>query len=114
MANNIAFQPMGKTYTANVTTSSQEIAVNADSPCNQLRIHNDGQLNSFIRFSSTSGNAAAVPTVGTPAYGFAMHPGTVEIFTVPQAFNASTSTLYVSVISSGTGNQVWITPGEGL
>jgi hypothetical protein len=114
MANNIPFQPMGKTYTANVTATSQEIAINADSPCNQLRIHNDGQLNSFIRFSSASGNAAGVPVVGTPAYGFAMHPGTVEIFTVPQAFNSNTSTLYVSVISSGTGNQVWITPGEGL
>ena len=114
MANNIRFQPMGKTYLANVTATSQEIAISADSPCNQIRVHNDGQLNTHLRFSATSGSAAAIPTVGTPAYGLAMHPGTIEIFTVPQAFNANTATLYVSVIASGTGNQVWITPGEGL
>jgi hypothetical protein len=113
MANNIPFQPMGKTYLANVSTSSVEVAINADSPCNQLRIHNDGQTNAHLRFSATSGNAAAVPAVGTPAYGMAMHPNTVEIFTVPQAFNNTTSTCYVSAISTGA-IQLWITPGEGL
>ena len=40
MANNIPFQPMGKTYRANLTTTTTEIAINADSPCNQVRIHN--------------------------------------------------------------------------
>jgi hypothetical protein len=113
MANNISFQAMGKTYLANVSTTSVEVAINADSPCNQLRIHNDGQTNAHIRFSATSGNAASIPAVGTPAYGMAMHPGTVEIFTVPQAFNNTTATCYVSAISTGA-IQLWMTPGEGL
>jgi phosphohistidine phosphatase SixA len=35
MANNIAFQPMGKTYKCNTTTTTQTITVSADSPVNQ-------------------------------------------------------------------------------
>jgi hypothetical protein len=40
MGNNIAFQAQGKTYKANVTTSSQVITVVADSPCNQICVAN--------------------------------------------------------------------------
>jgi len=112
MANNIRFQPMGKTYLANVSTSNVEVAINADSPCNQLRIHNDGQTNAHIRFSSTTGSAAAIATTSTPAYGVVVHPGTVEIFTTPQSANSSVASCYVSAISTGA-IQLWMTPGEG-
>ena len=38
MANNIAFQAMGKTYQASANTTSQRINILADTPCNQLLV----------------------------------------------------------------------------
>ena len=114
MANNIAFQPMGKTTRLNVTTTSAEVAVNADSPCNQVRIHNGTAGEVFVRFSPTTGSAAVIPVSGTPAYGIVLHNNQTQVFTVPQSFTSATNSLYVSAIAaSGTGI-VYITPGEGL
>ena len=114
MANNIPFQPMGKTYRANLTTTTTEIAVNADSPCNQVRVHNGTAGEIFVRFNATATNAAAVPVVGTPAYGMIMHNNATAIFTAPQAFSSGVSTLYVSgIVATGTG-VMYVTPGEGL
>jgi len=114
MANNIAFQPMGKTTRLNVTTTSAEVAVNADSPCNQVRIHNGTSGEVFVRFSPTTGSAAVIPLAGTPAYGIVLHNNQTQVFTVPQSFSSGTNTLYVSAIAaSGTGI-VYVTPGEGL
>lgn len=114
MANNIAFQPMGKTTRMNLTTASSEVAVNSDSPVNQVRVHNGTAGEVFLRFSPTTGAAAAIPIAGTPAYGIILHNNQTAIFTVPQSFTSSTNSLYVSgIVSSGVGI-VYITPGEGL
>jgi hypothetical protein len=116
MANNIPFQPMGKTYAIAANAANQTVSINADSPCNQLHVFNDGAaaISGFVRFSSANGNNAAVSVAGTPAYGFPVHGQQEKVFTVPQAYSAGNATLYVSVIlASGTGN-VYITPGEGL
>ena len=114
MANNIAFQPMGKTTRLNVTTTSAEVAVNADSPCNQVRIHNGTAGEMFLRFSPTTGSAAVIPASGTPAYGIVLHNNQTAVFTVPQSFTSATNSLYVSaIVATGTGI-LYITPGEGL
>jgi hypothetical protein len=114
MANNIAFQPMGKTTRLNVTTTSAEVAVNADSPCNQVRLHNGTASEVFVRFSSTTGSAAAVPVSGTPAYGIILHNNQTQFFTVPQSFSSGTNTLYVSAITATGTGILYVTPGEGL
>jgi len=114
VANNIAFQPMGKTYRLNLTTTSAQVAVNADSPCNQVRIHNGTAGEIFIRFSATTGQAAVIPVSGTPDYGIVVHNNATQVFSVPQAAISAQATLYVSgIVASGTGI-VYITPGEGL
>jgi hypothetical protein len=115
MANNIAFSPRGQTVLLTIGTTSAQVAVNADAPCNQVHVHNDSSQEVFLRFSSVTGQAAAVPVDGTPAYGMALHGQTTEVYTVPQASISAQATLYVSGIASGGSNHlVYITPGEGL
>jgi len=116
MANNIPFQPMGKTYAIAANAANQTVSINADSPCNQLHVFNDATaaIAGFVRFSSASGNNASVSAAGTPAYGFPVHGQQERIFTIPQTYSAGNATLYVSVIlAQGTGT-VYFTPGEGL
>ena len=105
---------MGKTYRLNLTTTSAQVAVNADSPCNQVRIHNGTAGEVFVRFSATTGQAAVIPVSGAPDYGIVLHNNSTQVFSVPQAAISAQSTLYVSgIVASGTGI-VYITPGEGL
>ena len=114
MANNIAFQPMGKTYRLNLTTSSAELAINAYTPCNQVRVHNGTAAEVAVRFSQTSGAAAVFPVSGTPSDSVVIHSNQTQVFTVPQASVTAQSTLYVSgIVGSGSG-YIYITPGEGL
>jgi hypothetical protein len=113
MANNIPFQPMGKTTRINVTTTANTVAILSDSPANQVRVHNGTAAEIFIRLGTSSTDDAVIPTAGTAAYGVLLHNNTTAIFTAPkQASN--TAVLYVSaIIASGTGT-VYVTPGEGL
>lgn len=114
MANNIKFQAMGQSVRLNaITASSTEVSVNALTPCNQIRVHN-GANQIAIRFSATTGQAAAFPTAGSPEYGIVMHQNATEIFTVPQSSISAQATLYVSAISAGGASTVYLTPGEGL
>lgn len=95
MANNIKFQAMGQSVRLNaITASSTEVSVNALTPCNQIRVHN-GANQIAIRFSATTGQAAAFPTAGSPEYGIVMHQNATEIFTVPQSSISAQATLYV-------------------
>lgn len=104
---------MGKTYRLNLGTTSAEVAVNAYTPCNQVRIHNGG-TEAAIRFSATTGAAAVFPVSGTPSDSIVLHTNQTQVFSVPQASIAAQSTLYVSgIVASGT-SLVYITPGEGL
>ncbi len=113
MANNIPFQPMGKSTRINVTTTANTVAVLSDSPANQVRIFNGAAANVFIRFGTASTDAVVIPIAGTPAYGFVLHNNQTSIFTVPTQAS-TTATLYVSaIVASGTAT-IYVTPGEGL
>jgi hypothetical protein len=115
MANNIPFQPMGKTTFINLPTinTANTVAINADSPCCQVRVHNGTANDVYLAFSQNS-TVAVVPVAGTPNYGTVLKGNTISIFTCPQvATGTTTPTLTLSAISSGVGN-VYVTPGEGF
>lgn len=113
MANNIAFQPMGKTTRINVTTTANTVAILSDSPSNQVRVHNGTAAEIFIRLGTASTDDAVIPTAGTPAYGVLLHNNQTVILTAPkQATN--TAVLYVSAIIATGSGIVYVTPGEGL
>jgi hypothetical protein len=115
MANNIAFQPMGKTYqvTANVTANT--VTVSADSPVNQYLVVSHEKTNGtgapvYVRISATSANAT-VPGANA-AYGIPIPPGHMFVFTGPQC-SANTSVYFSAISESGTP-EIYVTPGEGL
>ena len=117
MANNIAFQAMGKTYKANVTTSSQTITINADSPCNQICVANHQPTGAtgfpvYFVVSTVASVTAIVPTATTPAYALVSVPGSIKVFTVPQQVSPSTN-LYIAFIGEAA-SECYFTPGEGL
>jgi len=116
MGNSIAFQAMGKTYKANVTTSSQTITVTADSPVNQICVANHQPTGSggqpvYFQVSTASNVTVTLPAAGTPSYCLVSVPGTIKVYTVPQC--SPTQTLYVAFIGEGT-SECYFTPGEGL
>ena len=115
MANNIAFQPMGKTYqvTANVTANT--VTISADSPVNQYLVVSHEKTNGtgnpvYVRISATSANAA-VPGANA-AYGIPIPPGHMFVFSGPQC-SANTSVYFSAISETGTP-EIYITPGEGL
>ena len=116
MANNIAFQAMGKTYKANATTSSQRITITADSPCNQLLVSNHqptgatGQPVYFL-VSSNASITVSFPSNGSPEYCLVSPPGTIKTFTVPSQFGSAN--VYVAFIGEAA-SECYFTPGEGL
>jgi len=116
MANNIAFQAMGKTYKANVTTSSQTITITADSPCNQILVANHqptgatGQPTYFV-VSSNASVTCTLPANGSPQYALVSIPGTSRVYTVPQQI--SSGNMYIAFIGEAA-SEAYFTPGEGL
>ena len=116
MANNIAFQAMGKTYQANATTTSQRITITADSPCNQLLVssHESQAGGKAIYFvvSSNSSVTAVAPTAGNPQYSLVVSPGNQIVYTVPQQFGSNN--MYIAFITESTTGEAYFTPGEGL
>lgn len=116
MAANIPFQAQGKTYKANVTTSSQIISITADSPCNQLMVANHqptGATGQPAYFYVTSNSSATITLPGnaSPQYALVSVPGTVRIFTVPTQFGSNP--LYITFIGEAA-SECYFTPGEGL
>lgn len=118
MANNIAFQPMGKTYQIATTAANTvvQVAVTADSPSNQYLVVSHEKTNGtghpiYVRISSSSTDNAALPT-NTGAYSIAIPPGQMRVFTGPQCSN--TKTVYVTAIAETDSPEVYVTPGEGL
>lgn len=115
MANNIAFQPMGKTYkiTAN-NAGPQIIQFGADYPVNQyLLVSHEAAAGqpSYVRLSATSANATA-PTSNTGGYGIPIPPLTTIVFTGPQC--SATANVFFSAITESGSAEIYITPGEGL
>jgi hypothetical protein len=116
MANNIAFQAMGKTYQAAATTTSQRVNILADVNCNQLLIQSHENPTSgkpvYFRIGDSTVTVTA-PTAGSPQYGMVIIPGHNLIITVPKQFT-TTDGLYIAyIVESGTG-EAYFTPGEGL
>ena len=116
MANNIAFQPMGKTYKANATTASQTITIVADSPCNQLLVssHESTQGGKPVYFvvSSNASITATAPSNGSPQYTMIVSPGNQIVYTVPQQFSSANT--YVAFITESATGEAYFTPGEGF
>jgi len=114
MANNIPFQEMGKSVRINVSTTANTVAVVADSPCSQLRIHNGTAAEVFIRCGTSSTSDAAIPVAGTPGYGVVLHNNLTLIITAPRVPGNATPVFYVSAIAATGTGIVYVTPGEGF
>jgi hypothetical protein len=118
MANNIAFQPMGKTIQLTAGASANTGTIYADSPSNQYLVVSHEKTNGtghpvYIRISATSTNAVLPTGTGNnAAYSIPIPPGHMFVFTGPQC-NSNTPA-YVSVISENDSPELYITPGEGL
>ena len=117
MGNNIAFQAQGKTYKANVTTSSQTITVTSDSPCNQLCVANHQPASTggepvYFVVSNLSNVTVSVPGNASPQYSLVSVPGTLKVFTIPYQFSPNTS-IYIAFIGE-KASECYFTPGEGL
>ena len=117
MGNNIAFQAQGKTYKANVTTSSQTITVTSDSPCNQICVANHQPTGAtgfpvYFTVSNLSNVTATVPVAGTPVYALVSVPGTIKVFTIPYQFSPGAN-MYIAFIGEAA-SECYFTPGEGL
>ena len=116
MANNIAFQPMGKTYMLSANTSVQSVTVNADSPVNQYLCINHEKENSgvpvYVRLSASANNNVAIANATTSQYGIPIPPASQVVLTGPQC--SGTTNCYISFISPSGTPAIYITPGEGL
>ena len=116
MANNIAFQPMGKTI--NIVTNANtanNLTMTSDSPCQQYRIANHASQPVYIWISAASSPVnVAVPT-GNGAksqYAFVIPNGTVAVLTGPQV--SSGVAVQVSAIAETGTPDIYVTPGEGM
>lgn len=111
MANNIAFQPMGKSVKITATTVANVTQIAADSPVNQYRVTNsETDKKVFVRIATSSSNAAE-PNANAE-YGMVVMPGDSVVITGPSAGPQGNS--YFSVVSNANSAVVYVTPGEGL
>ena len=111
MANNIAFQPMGKTYLLQANSTSQSINVSADSPVQQYHFTNhDASTAAFVRITTSAANAVVPNSAGQ--YGFPVRHGTDLVITSHQC-SPNVNVVVSFVTASGTAN-IYVTPGEGL
>ena len=116
MANNIAFQPMGKTVKVSVSgaanNQSNVYTITSDSPVNQYFVAN-ADVNSavYVWINPTNNFNVALPDNG-PVYVIAIPPYAYKVFSGPQV--NSTTSVYARVIGDAANASVYITPGEGL
>ena len=116
MANNIAFQPMGKTVKVAVNgaanTQSNVYTITADSPVNQYFISNADVNNAvYVWINPTNNFNVALPDNGA-VYVIPLPPYSYKVFTGPQV--NSTTSVYARVIGDAANASVYIAPGEGL
>ncbi|UOF81597.1 hypothetical protein [Bacteriophage sp.] len=116
MANNIAFQPMGKTVKVAVSgaanTQSNVFTITSDSPSNQYLISN-ADINSgvYVWISSSSTFNVSLPDV-SPSYVIPLPPYAYKVITGPQV--GPNGNVYARVIGDAANASVYVTPGEGL
>lgn len=116
MANNIPFQPMGKTVkvlaTGAANTESAVFTITATSPVNQYYLSNDNINNfAYVWISPTANFNVALPDV-TPGYVIAVPPYAYLTITGPQV--GPTANVYAKVIGDAANSAVYVTPGEGF
>ena len=116
MANNIAFQAMGKTYQANATSTSQRIQILSDTNCRNLLVasHESSTTGKPVYFNiGNSAVTCVVPTAGSPQSAYVAVPNQNMVLTVPKQFAPSDS-LYIAFITESGTSECYFTPGEGL
>lgn len=94
--------------TANGTSSAVSVpnAVGRVST-RSMRIRNTSlTVEVFVAIATKAAPTAVIPTAGSPAYGMALAPNSIEVFDMP-------ADCYVAGITSGGTALVYITPGEG-
>ena len=116
MANNIAFQPMGKTVKVSVSgaanTQSNVFTITSDSPSNQYFLSNADVNNAvYVWINPTNNFNVALPDNGA-VYVIPLPPYSYKVFTGPQV--NSTTSVYARIIGDAANASVYITPGEGL
>ena len=116
MANNIAFQPMGKTVKVAVTgaanTQSNVFTITSDSPSNQYFLSNADVNNAvYVWINPTNSFNVALPDNG-PGYVIPLPPYAYKVITGPQV--SQTGNVYARIIGDAANASVYITPGEGL
>lgn len=99
-----AFRPEGQTVKITAGVASAAVQVHP-ATSKHIRVRNTGSVDVFIAFG-TNTVVAAIPVVGTPAWGAAIAPGEVEVFTAPMGYVAT-------IVASGTAD-LYLTPGEGV
>jgi len=118
MANNIAFQPMGKTVKVTATgpanTESQAFTITAISPANQYYLANDGTNNFvYVWISPTNTFNVALPEAATlGSFVVPLPPFSYVVITGPQV--SQSANVYAKVIGDSTNSAVYVTPGEGF
>lgn len=114
MANNIPFQPMGKTVqiATNAATPTNK-TITADSPVQQYMLVNHSAQPVYV-WISTSANPTnvAVPNATTAQYSIVVNPTSSKVITGPQV-SSSTSVQASAIAETGTP-EIYITPGEGF
>ena len=116
MANNIAFQPMGKTVKVAVTgaanTQSNVFTITSDSPSNQYFLSTADVNNAvYVWINPTNSFNVALPDNG-PVYVIPLPPYAYKVITGPQV--SQTGNVYARIIGDAANASVYITPGEGL
>lgn len=115
MANNIAFQPMGKTVKVTGGATVNNANVTADSPSNQYCLVNHSSQPAYVWLSPADNPVnVALPTGSNSnaAYAIVVDKNSRVIVTGPQCSN--TKVVQASVIAETDSPELYITPGEGL
>lgn len=115
MANNIAFQPMGKTIKLIAGATVNNATMTADSPSNQYCLVNHSSQPAYVWISpSASPVNVALPTGynSNAAYALIVDKNTRVVITGPQCSN--NKSVQVSVIAETDSPELYVTPGEGL
>lgn len=115
MANNIPFQPMGKSVCVKsgaANTQSNVFTITADSPCQQYYVTNHDTTHSInVRINSTSSFNIAFPDADGQ-YGLCVPPFGYKVFSGPQV--SQSSNVFARIITTGANVNVTVAPGEGF
>ena len=115
MANNIAFQPMGKTVKMLCGATANNATMTADSPSNQYCLVNHSAQPAYFWISPGDNPVNVALPTGTnsnAAYAMIVDKNQRIVITGPQC--SLTKTVQVSVIAETDSPELYITPGEGL